>query len=76
IKQLGPYEPLEARYFDRETLENQNYSKHRPLRDPTKRADNREKRAKERAELRGKYEGFVVEWKAMKAPAKAELGKV
>ncbi|RML94126.1 TraI/MobA(P) family conjugative relaxase [Pseudomonas savastanoi] len=73
IKQLGPYEPLEARYFDRETLENQNYSKHRPLRDPTKRADNREKRAKERAELRGKYEGFVVEWKAMKAPAKAEL---
>jgi hypothetical protein len=73
IKQLGPYEPLEARYFDRETLENQNYSKHRPLRDPTERADNREKRAKERAELRGKYETFVVEWKTMKAPAKAEL---
>lgn len=73
IKQLGPYEPLKARYFDREALENHTYSKHRPLRDPTKRADNREKRAKERAELRAKYEGFVVEWKAMKAPAKAEL---
>jgi hypothetical protein len=73
IKQLGPYEPLETRYFDREAVENQTYSKHRPLRDPTKRAENREKRAKERAELRGKYEGFVVEWKAMKAPAKVEL---
>lgn len=73
IKQLGPYEPLETRYFDREGLESQKYSRHRPLRDPTKRAENREKRAKERAELRGKYEGFVVEWKAMKAPAKAAL---
>ncbi|KPX37852.1 TraI/MobA(P) family conjugative relaxase [Pseudomonas savastanoi] len=73
IKQLGPYEPLETRYFDREAFETQKYSKHRPLRDPTKRPENREKRAKERAELRGRYEGFVVEWKAMKAPAKAEL---
>ena len=73
IKQLGPYEPLETRYFDRDALEHRNYSKHRSLRDPTKRAENREKRAKECAELRGKYEGFVVEWKAMQAPAKAEL---
>lgn len=73
IKQLGTFEVLQTRYLDRDAEEKRAYSKHRPLRDPTKRAENREKRAKERAELRGKYEGFVVEWKAMKAPAKAEL---
>lgn len=73
IKQLGPYEPIETRYFDRDAEQNQTYSKHRPLRDPAKRMENREKRAKERAELRDKYDGFVVEWKATKAPAKAEL---
>ncbi|MCZ7019035.1 hypothetical protein, partial [Salmonella enterica] len=43
------------------------------LRDPAKRTENREQRAKERAELRGKYDEFVDEWKATKAPAKAEL---
>lgn len=73
IKQLGPYEPLQTRYFDRDAEEKQTYSKHRPLRDPAKRTENREKRAKERAELRGKYDGFVDEWKVTKAPAKAEL---
>lgn len=73
IKQLGPYEPLQARYVDHDELPAQSYSKHRPLRDPAKRAENREKRAKERAELRGKYDGFIDEWRATKAPARLEL---
>lgn len=73
IKQLGPYEQFQIRDFDRDAEEKQIYSKYRPLRDPAKRTENREKRAEERAELRGKYDGFVDEWKATKAPAKAEL---
>ena len=73
IKQLGAFEALQTQYCDRDAEEKRTYSKHRPLRDLFKRTENRDKRAKERADLRKRYDGFVAEWKAAKAPAKAEL---
>lgn len=75
IKQLGPYQPLQERYLDLNKDEAKTYSKHRPLRDPAKREEAREQRAIDRAELRGKYDQFVTEWQAFKAPARSALSE-
>ncbi|MFA0921631.1 hypothetical protein ALP73_200274 [Pseudomonas coronafaciens pv. garcae] len=76
IKQLGPYEPLKERYVNRNEEEAKTYSKHRPLRDPAKREEAREQRAKDRADLRSKYDQFVTEWQANKATARAALSEI
>lgn len=73
LKQLGVFELFEQKAFDKELPVKRNYSKHRSLRDPNKRVENRERRARERAILREKYDVFISEWTETKAPVKAEL---